>query len=344
LICTQLAQTVPPVLLWALTASGNIEIWMVYAISLTRGVINVFDNPARQSFVPEMVGLDRVVSAVSLNASVIQAGRLIGPALAAVIIATLGLAPCFFLNALTFVFMVAMLLLIRPSELKPSPITPRGPGQLREGIRVALHTSDIRVPLVMMGVVGLLAFNFQVVLPALARFTFHGTATTYALMMNFLAAGALCGALAVGTRTVVTRRTVSWAALAFGVALGVAGIVDDLKIALLAMIAVGGASVAFSASVQSAVQLAAEPEMRGRVLSLYQILYQGTTPLGSVLTGWLAATAGARAGLVVGSVAALLAGAWGLLFGGKPRDVSIGDIGPVELATLEAGAAEPYAP
>jgi hypothetical protein len=131
-------------------------------------------------------------------------------------------------------------------------------------------------------------------------------------MMNFLAAGALVGAILSGTRTVVTRRNVSWAAIVFGLALGVAGIVDNLAVALLAMIAVGGASVAFSASVQSALQLSAEPEMRGRVLAIYQLFYQGTTPFGAVLVGALAATVGARSGLIVGGLAALGAGLLGL--------------------------------
>ena len=135
LICTQLAQVIPPVILWVVAERGAAQIWMVYVLVLFRGVINTFDNPARQSFVTEMVGRDRVVNAVSLNASIIQAGRLIGPAIAAVVIATLGLAPCFILNALTFLFMVGMLLLMRPAELTPAPVLPRRKGQLRKDWR-----------------------------------------------------------------------------------------------------------------------------------------------------------------------------------------------------------------
>ena len=312
LICTQLAQVLPPVILWAVAERGAAQIWMVYVLVLFRGVINTFDNPARQSFVTEMVGRDRVVNAVSLNASIIQAGRLIGPAIAAVVIATLGLAPCFILNALTFLFMVGMLLLMRPEELSPSPFAPRRKGQLREGVAVAARTPELRVPLGMMAVVGLLAFNFTVVLPAIARFTFGGTATTYALMVNFLAVGALGGALVSGTRTRVTQRMVAWSSVAFGIALGAAAIVDDLAVFLVAMIAVGAASVLFSASVQSSLQLAAAPEMRGRILSLYQLVYMGTTPLGALVVGALASTVGPRSGLVLGSAGALVAGAVGV--------------------------------
>ena len=312
LICTQLAQVIPPVVLWIVAERGAAEVWMVYLLVLFRGVINTFDNPARQSFVTEMVGRDRVVNAVSLNASIIQAGRMIGPAIAAVVIATLGLAPCFILNALTFLFMVGMLLLMRPEELAPAPILPRRKGQLREGLAIAARTPELRVPLGMMAVVGLLAFNFTVVLPAIAKFTFGGTATTYALMVNFLAVGALGGALVSGTRTTVTPRWVAWSSVAFGVTLGGAALVDSLAVFLVAMVAVGAASVLFSASVQSSLQLAAEPEMRGRILSLYQLVYMGTTPLGALVVGALASTVGPRSGLVLGAAGALAAGGVGL--------------------------------
>ena len=164
----------------------------------------------------------------------------------------------------------------------------------------------------MMAVVGLLAFNFTVVLPAVARFAFDGDATTYALMVNFLAAGALVGGLLSGTRSTVTSRMVAWSSIGFGVALGVSALVADLAVFLVAMTAVGFASVLFSASVQSAIQLEAPPEMRGRILSLYQIVYMGTTPLGALLVGALASTSGSRSGLVVGAVGALAAGVFGL--------------------------------
>jgi MFS family permease len=237
---------------------------------------------------------------------------LVGPALAALVIATLGLGPCFLLNALSFVFMAVLLLQVRASELLPGAVSRRGKGQLKAGFAYAARTPGLRVPLLLMAVVGLLAFNFTVVLPAVARFTFHGNATTYALMMNFLAAGALAGALVTGMKSVVAPRVVAWAAVAFGAALGVASATSNFPFALVALVAVGATSVIFSASVQASLQMAVEPEMRGRVLSLYQILYQGTTPLGAILVGWLASTSGARSGLVLGAVGAVIAGVAGL--------------------------------
>jgi MFS family permease len=285
---------------------------MICVIVVFRGLINVFDNPARQSFVAEMVGPERVVNAVSLNASIVQAGRLLGPAAAAILIATVGLPACFGVNGLTYVFMVAMLLLMRPGELAPAPVAPRGSGQLRATVAAVARTPRLRLPLGLMAIVGLLAFNFTVVLPAVARFTFHGSATTYAVMVNCLAAGSLVGAIASATRTRVSSRAVAWAAFAFGLGLAAAAAVDDFAAVLVALAAVGAASVMFSASAQAALQLAAAPEMRGRILSLYQVVYSGTTPLGALIVGALASSVGARSGLVVGAIAALLAGAVGI--------------------------------
>ena len=316
LIATQTLQILPPVALWILTQSGSVRMWMVYVIVILRGLVNTVDNPARQSFVGEIVERDQLVNAVSLNASVVQAGRLVGPAIAAAVIATLGLGPCFLLNALTFVFMIAMLLLMHASELHPGPVTPRGKGQLREALSEVSRTPNLRLPLALMGVVGLLSFNFTVVLPAVARFSFGGTATTYAVMVNFLALGALGGALISGVRTTVGPRFVSLAAVAFGAALCVTAAAPDLRLALPALVVVGATSVLFSASVQASLQLAAAPEMRGRILALYAMVYQGTTPMGALIVGSLAATAGARSGLVVGGVGAVLAGLVGLWLSG----------------------------
>jgi MFS family permease len=322
LMFTQSAQMVAPAALGVIYELGTTKMWMVYAVVLTRGLLNTVDNPARQSFVAELVGRDRLVNAVSLNASVIQAARLVGPAAAAIVIATLGIGPCFLINSLSFTFMLAALWLIQPRELQPAAVAQRGKGQLRAGLSHAVHTPALRVPLLLMAVVGLLSFNFTVVLPAVARFTFNGTATTYALMMNFLAAGALAGAVAAGTRVTITPRNVSWASVGFGIALGLAAATSDLRITLAALIAVGAASVTFSASVQGVIQLAVEPEMRGRILSLYQILYQGTTPLGAILIGWLASVSGARSGLVLGAVAAVLAGLIGVWTSPSARTLS----------------------
>lgn len=312
LVCTQVLQMVAPTALGVLYVTGAVRLWMVFALSVARGTVNAIDNPARQTFVAELVGRDRLVNAVSLNASIVQAGRLLGPAVAALIIATLGLGLCFFLNALSFLGMLLVLFLMRPSEFVAGSLTTAGKGQLRAGFAYAARTPALRVPLLLMAFVGLLSFNFTVVLPAVARFTFHGTATTYALLMNFLAVGALGGAIATGARIAVTPRVTAWASVGLGAALGLASMSSSLDLILPAMIAVGAASVIFSASIQATLQLSVIPEMRGRILSLYQVLYQGTTPIGAILVGWLASMSGARSGLVLGAVAAIVAGLAGL--------------------------------
>lgn len=312
LVFTQAAQIAPPMILCALVALGSVRIWMVWAIVVSRGAVQTVDNPARQSFVNEMVGRNHILNAVSMNAAITQAGRLIGPAVAAVVIATVGVAACFFLNGLTFLFMVVMLLAMRAEELTPSPPAPAGRGQLRAALRSVRHQFDLRLPLVLMAIVGLLSFNFTVVLPAIARYTFHGTATTYAVMACALGLGALGGAVVSGLRTSITPRLVAAAATAFGVTLAIAAAADSLVVVVVALTAVGAASTSFSTAVQSALQLGSSPEMRGRVLSLYQIVYQGTTPLGALAVGALASTAGARSGLALGAAGSLAAGCYGL--------------------------------
>ena len=291
IITTQFLQIFPPLVWWVLTDTGAIRIWMVYVIVFMRGLVNVVDNPARQSFITEIVGTDRIVNAVSLNASVVQAGRLIGPMIASVVIATIGLSFCFLLNAGTFAFTVATLIAMRAKELLPAPRAARGRGQLRAALADVRRKPELRIPLILMAIVGFLAFNFGVVLPAIARFTFHGTATTYAFMATALGAGALGGAIASGMRTRVTPRFVALAAIALGGTLGVASAASNLWIAVIALVFVGAAMILFSASVQATLQLSAAPEMRGRIVSLYQMVYAGTTPLGALVVGALAARA-----------------------------------------------------
>jgi MFS family permease len=312
LIWTQLGQVVAPLSLWGLTETGTIRLWMVLAIVTCRGVLQTIDNPARQSIVSEIVGRDRIVNAVSLNATITQAGRLIGPAIASVVIATIGLSFCFLLNAVSFLCMVAMLLAMRADELVPLEPARKGAGQVRAALSHVRRNQELRMPLIVLAVVGLLSFNFTVVLPAVAKFTFHGTATTYALMANALAIGALVGALVASVRVAITPKRVAAAAFAFGATLGIAAAANSLPLALVALTAVGAASTTFSTAVQTTLQLNAAPEMLGRVLSLYQILYQGTTPIGALIVGALAETAGARSGLALGAAGGLAAGAYGL--------------------------------
>lgn len=310
LTVTQALLAVPALALWALTAFGTVQLWVVFALIFTRGVVTAVDNPTRQSFVSEMVDREHVLNAVSLNSVLVQTARIVGPALAALVIATLGVATCFLANAVSFTAMLVALRRMDPAELRPAPVTPRGRGQLREALRVVRHTPALRTPLLLIAVVGTLSFNFTVVLPLLARFTLHGGASTYALLTSVMGAGAVLGALRNGARGAVSAKVVGGASLLLGAAMAAVALAPTLPTVLVALVVVGAASVTFTSSLNAALQLAAEPALRGRVMALWSVVFLGSTPIGGPLVGWLSAVAGPRAGLLLGAAAALAAGTW----------------------------------
>jgi MFS family permease len=310
LTVTQSLMVLPALTLWALTVNGSVEVWMVYALVLARGAVNAVDNPARQSFAIEMVGPDRVVNAVALNSVIVHTARILGPAAAGGVIALLGVGPCFLINAISFAAMIAALRAMDPAALHAPPrLAGRERGQLSSALRHVRHTPGLRIPLAMMALVGTLSFNFQVLLPLLASFTWHGTAATYTALAVAMGVGSVAGALAAGARGRVGPRLLVAAAAAFGVAELLVAAAPTVPLQLLALIPLGAVSVTFAAGVNSAIQLAVEPAMRGRVMALYSVVFLGSTPIGAPLVGWIAEVAGPRAGLVLGAVAALVAAA-----------------------------------
>ena len=315
LMTTQALMALPALALFALVTSGTVQIWQVLALIFLRGSINAIDNPARQSFVVEMVGPDRVVNAVSLNSVIVHTARIAGPAAAGAVIALAGVGPCFLVNALSFAAMLVALRGMDPEHLHAVPGAERAPGQLRAAVRYVWATPALRVPLLMMAVVGTLSFNFQVLLPLVARFTWDGTATTYAALTSAMAAGSVLGALASGARGRVSPHLLAGAAVAFGTLTLLAAGAPAFALQVAVLVPLGAASVTFAAGVNSSLQLAADPAMRGRVMALYSVVFLGSTPIGAPLVGWIAESAGPRAGLVVGGAAALLTGvlAWAAL-------------------------------
>ncbi len=304
LIYTQAAMAVPALLLWGVTASGSVEPWMVFALVFVRGSINSIDNPTRQSFVIEIVGGDRVVNAVGLNSVLIHAARIVGPAGAGILIATVGVAPCFLLNATTFAAMIVALHSINPERLDPAP-RPGKDGGVRAALRYVRSEPSLWIPLAMMAVAGTLAFNFHVLLPLLARFSFGGGAGAYSALAIAMAVGSIAGALFTGARGRVGDRLIVVAGAGFGVSALLVAAAPTLPLALIAFVPLGAASVTFAAGINSTLQLGAEPAMRGRVMALYTVVFLGSTPIGGPLVGWLAEVAGPRAGLVLGGIAAL---------------------------------------
>jgi MFS family permease len=310
LTVTQSLMAVPALALWGLTAAGSVQAWMVFALVLIRGTVLAFDNPARQAFVSEIVGPDRVVNAVSLNSVIVHSSRIAGPAAAGGLIALIGVAACFAVNAATFAVMIAALRLIDPARLHTPERAPRARGQLRAGLAYVRRTPELRVPLAMMVLVGTVSFNFQVLLPLLASETWNGTAATYATLTAVMGVGSVLGALASGARGRVTGRLLAGSAALFGVAELLAAVAPSLTWQALALVPLGAASVTFAAGVNSSLQLAAEPMMRGRVMALYAIVFLGSTAIGAPAVGWLAEVAGPRAGLLAGAAAALVAAVW----------------------------------
>jgi MFS family permease len=308
LVMTQTSMALPALTLWALTASGKVTPLIVYALVLARGTVNAVDNPARQSFVMELVGRDRVVNAVSLNSLIVHSARIIGPAVAAAVIASVGIAECFLINAASFAAMLLALHRMDPAELQRAELARRDRGQLRAALRHVLETPGLRVPLAAMALVGTLSFNFQVILPLMARFAFHGSAATYASFTAAMAAGAIVGALTSGARRSVRPALLAAAAAAFGSFSLAAAAAPTYAVELLVLAGTGAASVTFAAGVNSTLQLTADPAMRGRVMALYSVVFLGSTPIGAPIAGWLAGAAGPRSALLLAGGAAIIGG------------------------------------
>jgi MFS family permease len=309
LMVTQALMALPALTLWALTTAGTVTTLAVWALVLVRGTVNAVDNPTRQSFVIELVGPERLVNAVSLNSVIVQSARIVGPATAGLVIAVAGVGTCFVLNALSFAAMLTALARMDVAALRPAPPAQRAHSELRAAIGHVRGAPALWIPLAMMALVGTLSFNFQVLMPLLASETWHGTAVTYALLTSSMAVGSVIGALASGARGRVSPRILVAAATGFGALELLAALAPSLPLQVLALIPLGAVTVTFSAGVNSSLQLAVSPSMRGRVMALYSVVFLGSTPIGAPIVGWLAQVAGPRAGMALGAVAALSAAA-----------------------------------
>jgi MFS family permease len=287
--------------------AGSAHLWEVYLLSLLLGVVNMFDNPARQTFVIEMVGKDDLSNAVSLNSIVMNGARVIGPAIGGVLIATVGLGVCFLANSASYVAVIVALMLMHRSDLHAAQRVARAKGQLREGIRYVWRTPNLRDPLMLVFVVGLLAYNFTVILPLLAQDTFHGGAGTFALLTSLMAGGAVVGGLIVANRGKPNIHRLTAVGIAFSVLIGAVALAPSLTVACVLLVFMGGLSIAFIATANSTIQLQVEPTMRGRVMALYAMGFLGTTPIGAPLVGWISQTSSPRVALGVGAVATLVA-------------------------------------
>jgi MFS family permease len=313
MIALQSAMGLQALALGLLTVTGVVTVWEIGVLAALLGLNNAFENPSRQSFMMELVGPDHLRNAVSLNSVLVNVARSIGPAVAGIMIASVGEGVCFLANAASFVAVVFSLTTMDPTELSPSEPTPRARGQLREGLRYIRSVPDLAVPLMMMAIAGCLTYEFQVSLPVMADRGLRVGATGFGFMTASMGIGAVAGGLFVAGRGKTGLRPLVLAAFGFGVAVMMATLAPTLAFELIALALAGAGSIAFMSTGNSTLQLNAAPEMRGRVMSLWFVAFQGSTPIGGPIVGATMAAAGARAGLGVGAVAVLIVGLAGLL-------------------------------
>jgi MFS family permease len=312
LILTKTLMGLCALALGLLVVTGAVQLWHVYAMALLLGLASCFESPARQAFVLEMVGPEHLRNAVSLNSVLVNGARAVGPAVAGIVIAVGGLGICYLVNAVSFIAVVAMLARMDVAKLHPSPPTKRAPGQLRAGFRYVRSEPGLAVPLLMMGLVGCLTYEFQVVLPIVATDTFAGDSTTYGFLTAAMGAGAVVGGLYVAARGRTGMRSLVVLSLAYGVTMTLAALSPTLPVALAAMVLVGVTSVAFMSTGNSTLQLGAAPQMRGRVMALWTVAFLGSTPIGGPIAGFVSQQLGGRAGLALGAVACFVAAGMGL--------------------------------
>ncbi|MFJ8132797.1 MFS transporter [Streptomyces hydrogenans] len=309
LLVSQAALGLCGLALAALTLSGQVQVWHVYLIAFLLGMVTVVDNPARQSFVSEMVGPDQLRNAVSLNSANFQSARLVGPAVAGVLIAGVGSGWAFLINGLSFLAPLAALWLMRTGELHKVERAPRGKGQLREGLRYVAGRPDLIWPIVLVGFIGTFGFNFPIWLTAFSEEVFHVGAGTYGFLNTLMAAGSLAGALLAARRGTTRLRMLVIAAGVFGVLEVMAALSPSFWLFALLLVPIGMIGLTVNITANSAVQMATDPAMRGRVMSLYMMVFAGGTPIGAPLLGWVTDTYGARVGFAAGGLVSLAAAA-----------------------------------
>lgn len=305
---TQLCSAALASVFAVLIATGLIRLPMVYLLAIGFGLVNVFDNPVRQSMISDLVGREHLSNAVLLNSITINAARIFGAAAGGLIAAGLGLALCFALNGVSFLVVVLTMLLMDTSRIAQPPRAPRAPRQVREGFRYVGRTPRLLFPLLMVAIVGMLAWEFQVSLPLLASATFHGGAGTYGAMTSVMGAGAVAGGLVSASRKHIGTRALALSAIGWGAAITVAALAPTLPIEYAVLLFVGYGSITFNAYGKIALQMTAQPDMRGRVMALWALAWVGSTPIGGPIVGWVGEHLGARWGLLVGGIPTLAIG------------------------------------
>lgn len=312
LLITQSAFAVVALAFTVLMFSGAVNLVGIYALSALFGVVTALDNPTRRTLVAEMVSERDVPNAVGLNSALMTGSRVVGPALGGILLTTVGPEWCFLVNTVTYVAVLGALLRIDPTKLRSAPRVARGRGQLREGFRYVWSSPELKLPLILLTVIGTLSFEFQVTLPLLADRTFDGDAGTFTLLYSAMSAGSVVGALMIARRTDANTRFLAHSALGMAVSMGLLTVAPNQWFGLLAVVPVGLTSIFLISGANAVINLHAAPSMRGRALALTAVVFLGSTPIGGPIAGAVSEYLGPRAGIAMGAIAAGLAGLWTL--------------------------------
>jgi MFS family permease len=298
--------------LGVLVLTDAITVGLVYLLAGLTGLGNAFDNPARRAIITELVDDELAPNAISLNSALMTGSRVVGPTFAAVLISTVGIGWCFVTNGLSFVAVLVALSRLDVTTLHAAPPAPPTKRAVRAGLRYVRHDPELRLAAGIMAVVATLSFNWHIVLPLLAIRTFEGTTTTYTVITTIFSVGSLAGSLWVARRRTIDTHLLSVLATAFGAASMLLALAPTPAIAAATGALSGATGIAYLSATMSLMQVRARPDMRGRVMALYSILFLGSTPIGGPIAGWIAEVFGARMAIGLGAVAALLAGTAGL--------------------------------
>lgn len=291
--------------------AGVVAMWQIYTVAVLFGLLTAFDNPARMALIPEIVGPNALRNAITLNSTLANVGRGVGPVVAASLIASVGVGWCFVTNAISFAFVVVALVSMNAAEMHPEGIAGRHPGQLRAALTIVRGDPNILGPLAIMAVVGTLTYEFEVSFPVFSEGSLAGGATEYALLTAAFGAGAVLAGIVLIYFPQTGLRRMIMITVGYGLVLGVTAISPTDLMANVAVVFVGSASIGFLTTGNSTIQLAAPPQMRGRITSLWTMAFTGSTPIGALIIGAIGQWLGGRATIFVAAGACLAAAALG---------------------------------
>lgn len=303
MLATQAGYAILAVLLAVLVISDQVSVGLLYVFSAAWGLLTALDNPTRRALVIDMVAHEDLANAVGLNTAIMTGSRVVGPALAGIMIAGVGVEWCFVANAVSYTAVIGALLRMNRAEFRSSPRVARSKGQLRAGLSYTRSTPELWLPLVFIAVMGSFAFNYQVTLPLLAKHSLGGDDTSFTWLFASMSLGALAGALTVARRRIVHLSFLVTYGAVLTVAMTALALAPVFPLALLAAIPVGFSQATLVSGSNAVMQLEADPAMRGRVLALLSTVFLGSTPVGGPAVGWISETLGPRAGVAVGAMA-----------------------------------------